>query len=216
MGSGLRWSIIVGASAFALSVLIGLVSRVGFAVLLVRALVFGVSFTAVPYLFSILVARFLPELLSDSPESALATEPGREGGHVDIVLPGDDEIPDPVGTSDRHRLDGLPPDDGELERETESLGAESLIPGETGEQPAASGPARPPASFDDLDVLPDLDAFASSFEGPNGIVGESSGSSDGEGGLPAKRSSEHGAVSGGDPVELASAIRTILKRDQKG
>jgi hypothetical protein len=104
------------------------------------------------------------------------------------------------------------------EGEPEELG--SLIGPEETDEPAAALPlAAAPglSSFDDLDVLPDLDGFSDSFapaEFHNGAA-ESSVSA-------APRAASSRGASGSlrteslDPASLAQAVRTILKRDQKG
>ncbi len=214
MGPGLRRSIVVGVSAFALSVLIGLVFRVGLPWLLARAVAFGVAFGVAQAALQAVIVRFLPELMSDTRIDAATAEGDQP--RIDIVLPGDEAV---EGSSEPmiRAAASERPADAELDREAEALGSETLIPDDGGERPVAPGPARPPAAFEDLDVLPDLDGFAGTFEGSQGAE------QDGERSFPAAPSradrgnaEDQSGGGGEDPVELASAIRTLLKRDQKG
>ena len=103
--------------------------------------------------------------------------------------------------------------------ETEDLG--SLIGPEEAEGggtalPRAEGAGS--AAFDDLDVLPDLEGFSDSFA-PSDFHG---GVDEGEGEASVPRRSATSASRGDgrteslDPAQLAKAVRTILKRDQKG
>jgi len=81
-----------------------------------------------------------------------------------------------------------------------------------------SGMLRPRVSVDDLDVLPDLDSLSSSFAD----IG--SGNSDVEDSAASDVSYSSGSFSGGasstkggeDPVVIAKAVQTLLRRDQKG
>ncbi len=134
---------------------------------------------------------------------------------------------------------GRAPDDDEPS-EVSELGDEALLDAEPAGPEAES--AIPPASaagagqgalpvsrnagdkerrsavgFDELDVLPDLDGFTDSF----------TASEFSSGGLASEGSERQPRASGGgsaprpgqeglDPASLAQAVRTILKRDQKG
>jgi hypothetical protein len=103
-----------------------------------------------------------------------------------------------------------------LEPEEAAYESEAAIPGDAGGE---SG-RRSSVGFDELDVLPDLDGFSDSFTASEfSSGGSSAGRSDGQSSAavpgrtsPAPRDA-HGNV---DSVALAQAVRTILKRDQKG
>ncbi len=127
-------------------------------------------------------------------------------------------------------------DSGELAREVASLRNDALVsndPGDTSPDGAGSVAPRPSVSLDELDTLPDLDGFSDSFaEGQSGdseFADSSGGANDGESGgrSSAGRSSRMTGVSdsmptagspdaGRDPVVLAKAVQTLLRRDQKG
>jgi hypothetical protein len=76
--------------------------------------------------------------------------------------------------------------------------------------------ALPPGLIDDVDVLPDLESMTDSFVSP--LVEEATERSSGESFPSRPSSTSRSSEIGGDfdPREMASAIQTILKRDQKG
>jgi hypothetical protein len=86
------------------------------------------------------------------------------------------------------------------------LGPEEAETGAAAVPPSAGGGA-----FEDLDVLPDLDGFTDSFA-PTDVHASGSDSP--------SQSVSMGGSSGRndslDPTQLAQAVRTMLKRDQKG
>lgn len=79
---------------------------------------------------------------------------------------------------------------------------------------------RSSVGFDELDMLPDLDGFTDSFTASEFASGGSSGNrAEAERPMPSSGASSQarsGAAAGMDPAEMAKAVRTILKRDQKG
>ena len=74
----IKTSSIVAGLTFILSLLIGIISRTSFPTLILRPLIFGVFFFLFSGLISLLVVRFLPELLE---EKAKVKEP-------DLIIPG--------------------------------------------------------------------------------------------------------------------------------
>ncbi|MBN1242562.1 MAG: hypothetical protein JXA15_07645 [Spirochaetales bacterium] len=209
-----------GAGAFALSALTGIVARVRIGPLAVRAFASGLVFAGVAAGAWFLARRFLPELFEPSEQAAGEI---RDGARVDIVV-GEDGEPgeyraEGQAASDRDseavagetRAYG-PVDNSELDTEAEELRVETLVPVEPGTTARPSGPARPPVSFDDLDVLPDLDGFSDSFASPTHGSEEEAAAME-SAALP-RRSS--GAADGMDPAAIAQAVRTILKKDRKG
>jgi hypothetical protein len=163
------------------------------------------------------------------------------GANLDIVLPGDDAepdifapggetfVPEPLsGTSaprqpavqTRAVFSSAPPaaveelDDAILlEPEADSV-AEPVISTNAAPERDGRGPG-----FDDLDILPDLDGFSDSFAAPESAAGRASGErADMSRPVLSEGSSSmrQGPASGMDPASLAQAVRTILKRDQKG
>jgi hypothetical protein len=100
---------------------------------------------------------------------------------------------------------------GESLLDDADLHEEAAVPfAATGSRDRGSGDA---GAFDDLDVLPDLDGFSDSFAAPEYrevAGGEAAGSTRGT------RIGSGKPTEGLDPVALAKAVRSILKRDQKG
>lgn len=207
-----------GAGAFALSALTGVVARVPFGALALRALASALLFAAVATGAFFLARRFLPELFESGEAEATQV---REGPRVDIVVgeESDGEASDVEGLEPAPRS-ARAGDFGEVEAlegegldgEAEELRVETLMPVEAGAPPQPSGPARPPVSFDDLDVLPDLDGFSDSFASPTHGSEEEAAAM--ESAAAPRRSS--GSADGMDPVAIAQAVRTILKKDRKG
>jgi len=213
-----------------------MVSGAGFLTVLIRALVFAVVFFGLVLLASYLIRNFMPELMPDGEsrdsdqgldsDETIADQAGfPPGARVDVSVGDDDEDDDLAPfldsadqTSDKAAVSGMD-QQGEDDytgkgfvgsghrNEAGSLGDTSSD--ETG----AEVPAKPPELIGDVDALPPLDAFADSFVSPIGVEeGEGSSRS------PANSSGSAGSGAGGDfkAKEMAMAIQTILKRDQKG
>ena len=245
MDTDLRASLVAAAAAALLSSLVGAIAGIGFGVIALRAILGGALFGGLVFAGLALARRVLPGLgagpaLAGGPglegpgalpegSGPLEEDEGR-GRAVNIVLPG--EGPSGEGLEEADSLQELPPAPSEpapgrkasapaaLEEVGPALsGAEelgSLIgPDEAEGGPAALPPAsgRGSASFEDLDVLPDLEGFSDSFA-PAEMHPASEPA-------PSSRGGSSGGGGGGrseslDPAALAQAVRTILKRDQKG
>jgi len=245
MESDLRVSLIAGATASALSALVGLFSRVGILALLFRALIMGLFIGGLAFGAFLLIRRFLPELFLADGGSAGALDgddldpgimdegPPLRGSAVDIVL--DDE-----GVGEGQGIDSetsfplagrrsaepeeepsvLPLIGGaeeELE-EAEAVDAEPVAAMQTPRPPSPSFgalPGRVAEGVDDLDVLPDLETLTGSFADsvPSSVSYATGGDASGDSGP--RRPTGKGA-DGADPAALALAVRTLLKRDQKG
>jgi hypothetical protein len=226
----LRASLLAACSAAALSALVGIVAGVGFLVLLLRALACGLAIGAAAYGAIALFKRTIPNLMdavpAQGPDAGVEPLSGAEmGANVDIVLPGDG-VPPAQGPEDAGAPEAAR--DAEAIGEVEDIDEPSLLEAEDTSFEAAAIPAeparnagkRPSLGFDELDVLPDLDGFSDSF----------TASEFASGGQPAERSSggASAAMPGAgaavprtgqgnlDSAALAQAVRTILKRDQKG
>ena len=78
----IRISLIISGFVFVLSFLIGLMSRSSFPVLLLRPVFFGILFFALTTLITLLINRFLPELLEDP--AAKTPELIIPGSRIDI------------------------------------------------------------------------------------------------------------------------------------
>jgi hypothetical protein len=210
----LRASLTAAGAAAALSALVGVVAGVGALALLFRALLFGAVAGAATYGVGRLLESFVPGLAGEEPA---------EGGIIDIVLPAEE----PALSADAPSPRGQAPRPAEEEAEDLiELDADSLVgPGARVEDaepaiPANAGPGsdrRPSVGFDELDVLPDLEGFADTFTASEFASGGGRSDvperEDSYGGGPARTQAGPGGL---DPASLAQAVRTILKRDQKG
>ena len=246
--SDLRASLVVGAVAAGLSLLVGLLSRVDFLPLLVRALVFGIVFGGLGWAVLYFLRRYLPDLFDDGARSSaepagFETEAADGGGgetgsvlgsEVDIVLgPDDDEAllatggehgSGREGTASPARAGRGPAVGAEVEDaedvDMEDDGAPSLIePAVRSVESAPMGaamPARASMGVDELDILPDLDSLSESFVGAGGDHDTGSSFASTESGSNESRGRTGGTGAGADPAALALAVRTLLKRDQKG
>lgn len=214
-------------AAFILSLLVGLFSGVGFGMALLRALFLGAAFFGLAAGAQFAVGRFLPELSGkgegEDPDDAL-------GSRVDLSV-GDD------GSAPLGAIYGSPSvgqDGGGAAGETGSgldqggeggytgvadgYAAEASSTGSTASVEAPQGaasfePARPPDLVGDVDVLPDLESMSDSFVAP---LGEASFAEAGPSRAGGGGSSGGGASGDFDAREMAAAIQTILKREQKG
>lgn len=174
---------------------------------------------------------------------ALRGGDSEKGANVDIVLPGETAAPEsylgadensgysPIGRSGkafpgaRHEGSGENAPDAEA-AELAPVDEASLLDIDASDveavaaMPVGSSPEkghRPSGGFDDLDVLPDLEGFSDSFTASEFRSGGSSAANNqqksyGEHGPPGSRPGQESL----DPASLAQAVRTILKRDQKG
>ncbi len=216
MSSDIRIVSIAAAAAFLVSALTGVVSQVAFGALLLRAVLSGAAFAALGAGASFLARTFLPELYGETaaPETDSPGSVPPESAHrLNIVLPGDEEAAEEVEPLPEASFPGTAGEEElrELERDAEEIGTDSLVPEEGSDPVPASGSARPPASFDDLDVLPDLDGLSDVFSAAaheDIDAGEA----------PARDpiSTTGASRDGVDAVAMAQAVRTLLKRDQKG
>jgi hypothetical protein len=220
------------------SALVGLVAGVPFGTLLLRALLGGVFFGALVFGAIFVLRSMSPELFSPSDplaaDAGLADSLPTMGQNVDIVLgEGDEDADLAPGAAEGTGAEGearLQPtgfravstavlDDEEgfddAEQIGESLDDEVSEPAPAGAKPrrGASIAVPPPGSgLEDLDSLPDLESLSDAFsESP------SLGGGDADSDRPARARPSGGGRGGGeDPAALAQAVRTLLKRDQKG
>jgi hypothetical protein len=214
--------------------MVALLARVPFGTLFLRAFLSGLGFTGLTYGSLRLLRRFLPDLFD---ETARPQEPGSDGSLgsvVDIVLPGGDEdrletatLADGTSRSSSFNPGISQPsvESGELAREVASLRADALVSNDPADSfSQGSAAPRPSVALDELDTLPDLDGFSDSFsDGQSGSSDASSASGAASTGdasrfmgvsdsMPTAGSPDRGK----DPVVLAKAVQTLLRRDQKG
>lgn len=230
MGKDLRASLVAAIAAAALSGLVGIIAGVGFFILLLRAIVGGLVMGAAVYAGILVLRKAVPGIFeSDDASSAGAVyDPAASpemGANVDIVLPGEAPDPEaiiagaePIAAKPFFESDEDPGFVDEvrlLEPEGEESSVEAAIPSAAG----AETERRPSLGIEDLDVLPDLDGFSGSFDSTEfGVGGSSAERSDRSpaGNSNSRMSGSKAGQDGADPAALAQAVRTILKRDQKG
>ena len=80
---------ICGGAGFALSFIVGIFSGASFVLVLIRALVFGVAFAALSFLFHFILGRFVPDLFGESPEPASGA--ASSASNLDITIDGEDD-----------------------------------------------------------------------------------------------------------------------------
>lgn len=216
MSSDIRFMTIAAGAAFLVSALTGLVSQVAFGALMLRAVLSGAAFAALGAGAAYVARVFLPELYgepSHSDSAAPGPTPSDSEHHLNIVLPGEDEVAEDVEDLPAASDPGSVGEDElrNLERDAEEIGTDSLVPEEESREAQTPAPARPPASFDDLDVLPDLDGLSNVFSAASHEDIDA-------GEAPARDpiSTTGASRDGIDAATMAQAVRTLLKRDQKG
>jgi hypothetical protein len=194
---------IAGGAGFILSLIIGVFSGAGLFMSLLRALAFGAVFALFAGGAYWVISQFLPELLSPDSDDL---GPDAPGSRVNISVDGDDGeggALDPNSDSFGGNVLGLD--------HTSEEGYTSR--GEAGERASASMAVPSAVDTDgsgEVDLLPDLDAMAEAFipavddSQPQGPSRSPSGN------RPEKLDGDF------NTKEMASAIQTILKRDEKG
>jgi len=144
---------------------------------------------------------------------------GETGGEEEIVQRAEAEALDELaeelaeelpaasepGTAD----DAEPAEAGSEEREAEELRPLGREKGRGG-QKAPAGTPTDSGEDGDLDSLPDISNLEVAAEQGGGSAQDRSGRAE------TPQDSMRGAVSGKDPATIARAIRTVLKRDEKG
>jgi hypothetical protein len=237
----MKLSAAAAGAAFLLSFLLGLISGATFLFVLIRAAIFGALFFGFAVAVHMLLSRFLPELLGLSGTEAKEGE-SEVGSRIDLVVDDDggrmeaasETIERPrkrVATDEEAEdIEAFLPADGVDEGAAQASEAVGLDQGSEGRYTERKGtdgapfttggkgaePALPPGLIDDVDVLPDLETMSDSFVSP--LVEDAAQRSANET-FPSKASSTFQVTESGsefDPREMAAAVQTILKRDQKG
>ncbi len=213
---------LVAGIAFILSLLFGMIAGAAFLIALLRAIIFGIFFFVFSGLAYWLITQFLPELLDT--QNQVSAEPEAVvqdlGSKVNISVGEEEVIPENTLSSQLVK--------DTVEEEDEFISEKALDQNdedsytrkesdtarvESNEVPSQS-PALPVGVIDDVDELPDLEGMSDAFVMPVQETGEDSEPLTG---APTTTSSKSaGASASFDPKEMAMAIQTILKRDQKG
>ncbi len=213
---------IIAGIAFTLSFLTGLFTGSQFFPVLLRAIILGIVFFVLSSLAYWLISRFLPELLASSHDESGETDVS--GSKIDISIDSSDEeleagnfgnteSSNPIYSS-MQGLDQKQQDDyNEKEAETVSSTVNMT---KTAAVPEAD-------ASESVDVLPDLESMSGSFTQTEESDDESDVVEMEDDLLPStpsmsgpsrtQKSSDPGDF---NAQEMASAIQTILRRDEKG
>ena len=219
---------IAAGAAFILSFIIGLFSGTGILVLLLRAFIFAVIFFVLSFLVFWLLAQFMPELLGAS-EDELGFP--SSGSRVDISL-GDDSVTGAFPRDNSDNVDDIagrpstPAKTASLPLDQGMNAGYNYEEGIEGDLEAADG--SPNFGFNSetgksgktgsAELLPDIDNFTEETPGSAADV-VNTGSVDFDSSTPRRplSSSRKPGVAGDyNPKELAQAIQTVLKKDEKG
>jgi hypothetical protein len=207
----------IAAVGAGISFLTGVFSGIPLGTLLLRLVLVAIGSALFGAGVSYIVGRFVPDLVAPRPDAspedaAVDAEAGAPENAEEIAIGTTVDIS--VGDEEAEPLDrdvGFQAQDAVAD-----LG---LAEGIGEEAPAARSPVRPPSVLDDLDVLPDLDGFAPSFQGDGAALDDSASEEPMAGAeLPRSAPSRPSRANGVDsnPAEIAKAVRTLLQRDQKG
>ena len=199
------------AAGFLLSLLVGLLARNPFGTMLLRALLLGVLFAGFGAGVQWVVRRFLPELSNGEAGVVKPNVEPEAGPTIDIVLP-EERPPAPSRSS---------PDDDAMEPAEASPAAalEELAGAEEdgASEPAASLSARagsrhgPVGAREGIDTLEDIGSIASEAgERPARNTRRFARSTS-----AAPTDAARSLLEDEDPAELARAVRTVLKREER-
>ncbi|MDC7228593.1 MAG: hypothetical protein PQJ61_17660 [Spirochaetales bacterium] len=216
---------------FLLSIITGLIGRVGFGIIIIRALIFALVFACMALLIMKLLESFIPELfntgdddLDENQESSAIIEDSERdesvaanGSRLDITIEDDEaeavegiEELGAAGDSLGDSVQYAEPSGASEPEELEEV--EAAVPVEDAESEAGPVPAAPDTAGDDGD-MPDIGVFSDSFT-PTDLAGNSEGLSsiDGMGG------SGSAEILGDmhETQEIVKAVKTVLKKDQEG
>mgnify|MGYP000960777688 CR=1 FL=1 len=212
---------IVAGIAFILSLLFGLLAGAAFLTALLRAGIFAVFFFVFSGIVYWLITQFIPELIE--PPSQESTDSVVDipdiGSKVNISVGDDETIPE-KSLSSQLVKETIEEDEFISEKALDQNVEEGYTREEHGtartesNEESSPSPALPVGVIDDVDELPDLEGMSDAFVMPVQETGEDSEPLTG---APTTTSSKSaGASASFDPKEMAMAIQTILKRDQKG
>ena len=218
---------IAAGAAFILSVLIGLFSGSGLLIILLRALIFAVVFFGLTCLIFWIIAQFVPELLNAGEDDLGFSLSGSRvdisvgDGNITGAFPSDgsesvDDIAGRPSAPVKVMSQGLDQGgnagynaEGEELGELEDAGDELSLGANSGGRSERAGSG---------DALPEIDGMTDTIPGSAADTENT-----GEGGLDSSeprrpKSSSRKSEMAGDfnPKELAQAIQTVLKKDDKG
>ncbi|MDR2049482.1 MAG: hypothetical protein LBP69_08495 [Treponema sp.] len=228
---------IAAGAAFAVSLLLGLASGAGFPALLFRAVGFGGFFFLLFCVIFWLLGQFIPELLSgsgdlfDAPGSRVNLSVG--SGPIEGAFPSEDtdEVDSINGGMARVSPGQLPVQPDEDADSSVSAGKaldqndeegynkkEFVSAGEASGRPAGETAGKGGRNSGEVDLIPDFDTLSEAFLPDSGPESPETAAFD----IPEQKkagsrvSSNQGFGGDFNPKELAQAIRTVLKKEEKG
>ena len=157
----------------------------------------------------------------------------RQTPRADTESGGADGVDEPLGDTDELSQEVVSPSEeqalgeiaDELAEELPSATEQSApeadelsVDGAEGRGSTGKGGPSGSAVGEDLDDLPDISNLEMASEEPQGMTGSSAGGRSSRGAVRGEKPGDalRGAVSGQDPATIARAIRTVLKKDEKG
>ena len=228
MNLNLKVPAIVAGIAFVIAFFSAAVSRLGFGSILLRSLLGGIAFGALGFGFEALARRFLPELFDagiagNAKAEEESTFDENAGGSVDITIEEENPHMQDAGISTAAVVDEVeeveevievaPEDDVEELETVDESGSEPVPSSEVEGAPAFEATAVIPSatpSASNTGDLPAFDGVESSFD-PTYAVGNIEGA-----GGHAAGSAIDVMGQEQDAETVAKAVRTLLKRDEKG
>ena len=208
------------AAAFVLSFVTGIAARNPVGTIILRAVLLSALFCGLGVGLQFVVRKFLPELTGapaaapDEPAPGSRVNASGMGAVVDIVLP--EENPLEAGrAAGEAELEEAPEEDAE---ERTAVLQESVDGSPLEETPVSAEPAEPSleslkqsGSPGGLDALPDIGSLEASGPVPGRPrTGRRAGTGASPGEAMRSRAIQE------DPSTLARAVRTVLKREEKG
>ena len=220
---------IAAGAAFLLSLIIGIISGAGILIILLRAFIFAAIFFGLACLVYWLVTQFVPELLESS--SSDETDLGAPGSRVDISVDTpivgaflrdqSESVDDIADKPPEPQKNASPPlDQGEKTGYNDggsSVDGETLTDPESLNSVAAIDAGTYSEAQKKDELLPDIDGIADASPEVAAETGIDADISDLDEPTRPVSSSKKSALSGDfDPKDLARAVQTLLKKDEKG
>ncbi|KGE73542.1 hypothetical protein [Spirochaeta lutea] len=226
----LKTGTVVAAAFFVIAFILGLLSGNGFGVILLRALLSAAVAGGAAGGVHLLLAHFVPELFAEGDSNDRISDIGSDlvqgapnpgpGSNVNIVID-DEQDSEEFDTQGAESTPQKPRHQAsELEEMVEEVAEDSDTVTEIADEAPEESGFDEEAFYSGVDSLPDISGFEDSFSKSVGLSSEEedSGSGDVEdsvsGGSPSQgssSSSQHGDM---DPVMIARAIQTALKKEK--
>lgn len=210
---------VIAGIAFTLSFLTGLFTGSQFFPVLLRAFILGIVFFVLSSLVYWVISRFLPELLTSFPDESGETDV--PGSKIDISIDASDEEPETENSGNTEPGNSVPPIQGLDQKRQDDYNKEEVVFSAVDSVKTTAVPETD--SVESVDVLPDLELMSGSFAQTEESDDESEVAEMEDDLLPStpSMSGPSRKQKNSDPgdfnvQEMASAIQTILRRDEKG